>query len=772
MNKKAIKTFIALTVMLIVILQSSTLTVGASPDFQVVKTYWGSIADHSEVGPGDRSVTLNVVVQNIGYQTYSWLDATLYLQFPFSNITGGNVVQGYSSGGIPSGQTATLQFQLDIAAAASIGSYSLVMSLRYGPGLTFGESVFMNVLLLGRVELKVSVDPSSLSPGSTNTLTVDVSNKGTGHASKVSVTLNFPYGLSIRSDNQWSFPSLAPNENKTIILDAYAQPSLAGSSVQIVAYITYIDAYGTSRAVNMAVGLKISPIANVPLVLTVEGSDLLPGMLNTITLNIRNDQTNPVSFVQASLTLPSVPAGGTPPLVVIGDNTRSFPSMDPFQSVTFSAKLMVSSSAAGSNYQLTLTLSYLDPIGITRTENHVFGVQVAGYTSLTVSKVFWGSSAVPIEVQPGDDNQPLTVVIVNSGTVLAQNVTATLIIESPFSYQYTSGGEIIEATNETSSVGTIMPSGSGLAQFTLSIGGDSTPGLFKLKMMLKYLENSPIVHLCMITVDIPVRGYSDMALQKVSVLPSKVYPGDENVDLKVFVTNAGNAAAKNVSVKIVQAQYVRPSWGGADSFFIGTVQPGQIVPADFNIDVDELAPSPSYPTLIAKIVYGPTRNVEKSEEIPLFLSAKSRFVVTSTQIPEIHVSDTGIVILVTFRNIGAEAAQGTRVEIEVSNVFSGTTSDYLGTVEPGDEKTASFILDIDSNAKIGSYVLNQRFSWSQKGATHLFTQDLSLKLNILENPLGKLLPSIIIILLVIVAAVIVIIVARRRFHSKMQPKQT
>jgi len=419
-------------------------------------------------------------------------------------------------------------------------------------------------------------------------------------------------------------------------------------------------------------------------------------------------------------------------------------------------------------YRLDLRFTYSDKLegGTLYDETTTVDVPVTGYTSLTVSKAFWGSSSLPIEVQPGDENQPLSAIIVNTGTAVAQNVTASLIIESPFSYRYSSGGDLVEAKNETVSVGTIMPGGSGLAQFILSVKADAVQGLYKLNVVLKYSRNPPI----WTTIDIPVRGYNYLSLQKVSVLPPKVYPGDENIDLKIYVTNAGNAAAKNVSVEMVQSQYVSPSWGGADRYFIGTVQPGQTVPVDFYINIDDSAPSPSNLSLVAKIVYGPARNFEKFEEIPLFLNAKARFVVTSTKIPDIHVSDMGVVIFVTFKNNGTESAQGTRVELEVPNAFSGTTSDYLGTVNAGEEKTAKFVLDIDSNAKIGSYMLNQRISWSQPGATKLFTQDVGLELNIMENPLNKILPGVIAIL--IIAVVIAVASARRRSHGKeIRPRQ-
>jgi len=208
MNKRTIGTlFIVLTV----ILQSLTLRANAaSQDFEAVQTYWGSAENPMEVGPGDRTVTLNVVVRNKGLQTFSGLDAALYLNFPFSNITGGNIVNAYYPGSIPVYQTATLQFQLNIDADGPIGSYSLMMSIHYQLGL-LGTSVFVPVLLLGRAELKVSISPYSLSPGSTNPLMITVSNKGTGTASKVSVTLTFPTGVSIGGDNQWYFQSIKPN---------------------------------------------------------------------------------------------------------------------------------------------------------------------------------------------------------------------------------------------------------------------------------------------------------------------------------------------------------------------------------------------------------------------------------------------------------------------------------------------------------------------------------------------------------------------------------
>jgi hypothetical protein len=388
------------------------------------------------------------------------------------------------------------------------------------------------------------------------------------------------------------------------------------------------------------------------------------------------------------------------------------------------------------------------------------------YSTFFVAGAVWGSPANPVDVEPGDRNVPLTVTLQYLDTPGATSIHAWL--ELPNGFTDVNGSQ--KAFAYAGGVGTNSYFS---LIFNLNIEADAVIGNYTMTLDIYWSVYSPANDYNHESVPVPVNfnRYSDITLQKISISPPKVYPGDKNVDLKLSFTNAGSATAKNVEVEIMQTQYVRPSWGGADTFFIGTVQPGQTVPADFYIDVDDSAPSPSNLTLIAKIMYGTMKDPEKSVEIPLFLSAKAGFVVTSTKIPEIHVSDTGIVILVTFKNNGTEAAQGASVQIEVPNVFSGTTTDYFGTVEAGEEKTATFVIDINSNAEIGNHVLNLRLSWSQPEATHIFTQDLSLELNILENPLSKLLPIILILLAIVAVAIIVVV--RRRFHSsKMQPKQT
>ena len=597
MNKRAITTLL----IALIVLQPLVLGVGApSAIFQVVQTYFGSLGNPLEAGPGDKSVTFNVVVQNTGLETYSGLNAVLYLKFPFTNITGGNTVSSFFSGGIPVSQTATLQFQLNIDEGAQIGPYSTAMSLNYGAGLNLGETLFVPILLPGRAELNVSADPSFLPPGSTNVLMVEISNEGSGSASKVSVTLNFPLGLSVTGDNQWSFQNLKPNEHGTISLDIYAQPSLAGSSLQIGASITYNDAYGTSRSISRVIGLRILPLSNVPLVLSVEGGHLQPGTLNTIRLDIVNNQTRPVSSVQASLTLPGA-TGGTPPLVILGDNSWFFRSIGPLSSVTFNVTLMVSSSAANANYQLTLTLSYLDPFSVARTENHVFGVQV-----LSASENVLTVSVDDNILTAGSFNEP-SITITNSGEATLSSIAVSLSI-STFASQ-TTQNIILTTANQWNF--DLLPPNDNItfpAKMFATLNAKDTSN--QIQLSIKYNDGNGVNHAETISLGFVVKGAINFEIFNGQVIPRATYAGG-NITITGDILNMGNTRALYTTVAAESSSVVQSLEGPT---YIGEIDTNIQTPFSLSVRIRKTANNGTYPMTVAfnyEDDYGVAHTVKK-----------------------------------------------------------------------------------------------------------------------------------------------------------------
>jgi len=71
------------------------------------------------------------------------------------------------------------------------------------------------------------------------------------------------------------------------------------------------------------------------------------------------------------------------------------------------------------------------------------------------------------------------------------------------------------------------------------------------------------------------------------------------------------------------------------------------------------------------------------------------------------------VISVAIRNAGSVEADSVRVELEVGNYFTGTLTDFLGTMLANETKVAFFTIDIDSKAQPGKFTIDLRFDWTQ-----------------------------------------------------------
>jgi len=708
MKRMSKKTVMMLFIVFSAIFHPLTLRAGASsPDFQVLQTFWGSINNPLEVGPGDRAVPFNVIIQNIGKQAYSGLNALLYLQAPFSTVMGENVAQGYYTGSIPVGQTATLQFQLNIDASASIGSYSMIMSLRYGAEFAFGETLTVPILLLGRAELKVSVNPPSLLPGSVNKLMINVSNEGTGYASKVSVTLNFPSGLSIigGGDNQWYLQSIAPNETKTIIVDASAQSSLAGSVSQIGASITYTDAYGTSRAASRTIGIRVLPIANVPFAVAVEGSDLLPGTVNTLTLSILNNDAKPVSFVQALLTLPSGAAGGTPPLIILGDdNSWFFTSIDPLEIVTFSAKLTVSSSAAGLNYPLTLTLSYLDFFGITRTESHVFGVQVlpASESVLLVS--------VAQNVLTSETMNELEIIISNVGKQTVSSLTVALSTPSTI---------VVSAGDDRWNFESVNPRENVTFTAMLFAVKSAAGNSYQAQLSLSYKDYLGNLHVETRVIGLIVRAW--ISPITVSITKNILIAGSNN-EPTITIANSGKVPLNSITINLSFVTAAAATAAAADIIFpMGNQWTFDILLPNKNITFSPMifaalkSMDYSYQAVLS-ISYVDGYGISHVEMMSLGFSVRGaiNFEIFNGQvIPKATLAGGNVTVTGDLMNTGNTRALYTTLMVKPSSILIPTTegSMYLGEISPNTLMPFSISIGVRTTAANGTYPLTLVFTY-------------------------------------------------------------
>ena len=391
----------------------------------------------------------------------------------------------------------------------------------------------------------------------------------------------------------------------------------------------------------------------------------------------------------------------------------------------------------------------------------VRSVEAVSAPDVVVTSVYWGTNpAGGVSVHPGDTNIPLSIVLSNAGDAAAREVNAKLVLAAPFSYVYYVEGKQVSAETIEQSAGDMLPGFSFTLRFALAVASDATAGVHRLTLIVGYKTARELLPVDkVLNVDVPV-WTGDVRVQRVLTVPAKVYPGDNQVAIKAWLVNSGTGSTADLQVRLMLEDPFKPSSGGSDTLFLGTVQAGQVSEADFYVDISKSAQFGSYNLRLVTDSAGSNGQVEIGR-IPVYVSEKVRFELVQVEPTVLHAGDSGVSIRVTVKNIGSTTADSVRAQLRVGNYFSGTLTDFLGTMGPGESKTAYLTVDVDAKAKPQSYKMDLRIDWTQSDNSLDDTLPVELQVSAAELPL-----PLIAVAVVLLALVIVVVVRRRR---KAQP---
>ncbi|WP_455368486.1 COG1361 S-layer family protein [[Eubacterium] cellulosolvens] len=360
-------------------------------------------------------------------------------------------------------------------------------------------------------------------------------------------------------------------------------------------------------------------------------------------------------------------------------------------------------------------------------------VEAIGMGEIVASSIYWGTNpSVPSTAQPGDINVPLSIVISNIGDDLARDVNATLFIGPPLSYTYYKDGKEYSTIAISKMAGDMEARSSFTLSYTVDVDPLAGEGIYRYDLMISYRSARELqqVEKTMI-IDVPIWG-GDLRIQSVVTLPTKLYPANKQVEIKVQIVNSGQAAAKDLQLKLDLKDPFRASSSDSDRHYIGTLPPGQVSEAGFIVDVDDDAKFGKYALVMAI-------NSEDSlipiDEVQIYLNEKVKFDIVSITPTTLGAGDAGRVIRVELRNTGTVKAESVRVQLRVGNFFSGTLTDFLGTMLAGETKIAFFTIDVDSDTPERDYNFDLRIDWTQEDNSLDDTLRLSLDVNPAEASL-------------------------------------
>ena len=148
------------------------------------------------------------------------------------------------------------------------------------------------------------------------------------------------------------------------------------------------------------------------------GQSLVAGLNNTVTITVINNYVGFIAIYDVGLAV-SLPTG----LTLVGSGgTWQFDSIMYGQSVTVSFQVYAASSAAGSSYAGTLSVTYkqLGDVSYT-TETHSLAFSVTGFINLVVYSV----QLSPSVVNPGG-NTTISGNVLNNGNLASYNANVTV----------------------------------------------------------------------------------------------------------------------------------------------------------------------------------------------------------------------------------------------------------------------------------------------------------------------------------------------------------
>ena len=461
-----------------------------SVELKVTRVVWGTDPDTpTEAYPGDTQSPLTVELQNNDPST-TIKGVSGVLRFPdgrFTDIYGNPNATATGAPTVgdllnptdeiePKGFL-TMTFTLDIGENVAAGTYRYNMEVKYAvkQGTSFVEGTARTLvvqLVVSKIESTVtaSVTPQTAEEGQT----VRVSGSISPAQENVTVTLKYkkPNGATL-----------------TRTVRTNADGSFAESYLPDSEGFWSVNASWLGNSQYESNWASATFEVRLPVSVTVTSSDnrLVSGVDNQLSLIILNSGDVPVSALDVTLTVPS-------PLVFRGGNHWTLNYLESSDSATITATVYGPSSAIGTTYSGTLTVSYQDGYGESVTDTFPIGLVVVGRIEL----VAYDETVDPQPAINGSRVE-ITTTLLNKGNVAATYANATI-----------QPSEILTLTSEsTTYIGDVEENSQ--SPFTLAayVKDDVEDGTYPVTISISYRDDQYVDHALNVTVYVTVEAQAE-----------------------------------------------------------------------------------------------------------------------------------------------------------------------------------------------------------------------------------------------------------------------
>ncbi|PLW79374.1 hypothetical protein C0585_08160 [Candidatus Woesearchaeota archaeon] len=238
--------------------------------------------------------------------------------------------------------------------------------------------------------------------------------------------------------------------------------------------------------------------------------------------------------------------------------------------------------------------------------------------------------------------------------------------------------------------------------FRIKVADNAPVGTYELKAVFQYEVDGKLsdeIQEKYFTMNVKKEGIV-LDLTNINTVPAQIKPGDNFVQLNLYLENSGLKDAKNVEVSLNLPENMDHSYS-TNQVYAGLVAMSSSSQITFNIDLNEDL-EPGMHELVFNIDYKDLDNNEYNKMItlPLFVQSKPLIEVVESSGSGLAGSSGELVLKI--KNIGDETAESVDVRIikQNSQPFDfDVRSNYIGELEPDEEGLAFFEIDIKSDAE-------------------------------------------------------------------------
>lgn len=143
---------------------------------------------------------------------------------------------------------------------------------------------------------------------------------------------------------------------------------------------------------------------------------------------------------------------------------------------------------------------------------------------------------------------------------------------------------------------------------------------------------------------------------------------------------------------------------------------------------------------------------KESRTVPMVISVKKQAdfeTINATAAAEqVSAGDKNAIISATYRNIGEYPTRDAVARLYVFKPFS-TTDDqaFIGDLQPGEETTVKFRLDVDSDATAKEYGIKSDIKYTDVNGQTVISESMKIPVTVKEAPSSLLLPALILLVL-------------------------